>query len=75
MLLCDEPTGSLDYETGKRILEVLDEVNRETGTLTVLVTHNAAIASLADRVLRMRDGRIVAEERNEVRATPSDIEW
>jgi putative ABC transport system ATP-binding protein len=75
VLLCDEPTGSLDYETGKRILEVLDEVNRETGTLTVLVTHNAAIAALADRVLRMRSGRIVSEERNPVRASPSDIEW
>jgi putative ABC transport system ATP-binding protein len=75
ILLCDEPTGSLDYETGKRILEVLDEVNRETGTLTILVTHNAAIARLADRVLRMRDGRIVAEERNEQRASPADIHW
>jgi putative ABC transport system ATP-binding protein len=75
VLLCDEPTGSLDYETGKRILEVLDQVNRETGTLTVLVTHNAAIGSLADRVLRMRDGRIVDQERNARRATPADIEW
>jgi putative ABC transport system ATP-binding protein len=75
VLLCDEPTGSLDYETGKRILEVIDEVNRATRTLTVLVTHNAAIASLADRVLRMRSGRIVAETRNEVRASPADIEW
>ena len=75
VLLCDEPTGSLDYETGKRILEVLDQVNRETGTLTVLVTHNAAIAALADRVLRMRDGRIVDEERNATRATPAEIRW
>jgi putative ABC transport system ATP-binding protein len=75
VLLCDEPTGSLDYETGKRILEVIDEVNRATNTLTVLVTHNAAIASLADRVLRMRSGRIVAETRNEKRASPADIEW
>jgi len=75
VLLCDEPTGSLDYETGKRILEVLDEVNRRIGTLTVLVTHNAAIAKLADRVLRMRSGRIVGEETNEVRASPADIEW
>jgi len=75
VLLCDEPTGSLDYETGKRILEVIDEVNRATNTLTVLVTHNAAIASLADRVLRMRSGRIVAETKNEKRATPADIEW
>jgi putative ABC transport system ATP-binding protein len=75
VLLCDEPTGSLDYETGKRILEVIDQVNRATHTLTVLVTHNAAIASLADRVLRMRSGRIVGEVRNAVRASPSDIEW
>lgn len=75
VLLCDEPTGSLDYETGKRILEVLDDVNRRIGTLTVLVTHNAAIAKLADRVLRMRSGRIVGEELHEVRASPSDIEW
>jgi len=75
VLLCDEPTGSLDYETGKRILEVLDQVNRETSTLTVLVTHNAAIARMADRVLRMRSGHITGEERNEVRASPADIEW
>ncbi|MEN8181146.1 MAG: ABC transporter ATP-binding protein [Myxococcota bacterium] len=75
VLLCDEPTGSLDYETGKLILEVLDQVNRETDTLTVVVTHNAAIGTLADRVLRMRSGRIVAEEKNETRASPADIEW
>ncbi|HSG50276.1 MAG TPA: ABC transporter ATP-binding protein [Longimicrobiales bacterium] len=75
VLLCDEPTGSLDYETGKRILEVLDQVNRETDTLTVLVTHNAAIARMADRVLRMRSGRIAGEERNDVRASPAEIEW
>jgi putative ABC transport system ATP-binding protein len=75
VLLCDEPTGSLDYETGKRILDVLDRVNRETGTLTVLVTHNAAIAALADRVLRMRSGRIVTEEVNARRASSADIEW
>ena len=54
---------------------MLDEVNRETGTLTVLVTHNAAIASLADRVLRMRSGRIVDEERHATRASPADIVW
>lgn len=75
VLLCDEPTGSLDYETGKRILEVLDEVNRETHTLTVLVTHNSAIAGMADRVLRMRSGRIVGEEEHSERLSPSEIEW
>ena len=75
VLLCDEPTGSLDYETGKRILEALDEVNRETGTLTVLVTHNAAIAAMADRVLRMSSGEIVSDERHEARVSPAEIEW
>jgi putative ABC transport system ATP-binding protein len=75
VLLCDEPTGSLDYETGKRILEALDEVNRETGTLTVLVTHNAAIAKMADRVLRMSSGEIVSDERHETRVSPAEIEW
>ncbi len=75
VLLCDEPTGSLDYQTGKRILEALDRVNRETATLTVLVTHNAAIGALADRVLRMRSGRIVDEERHAERASVDDVTW
>jgi putative ABC transport system ATP-binding protein len=75
VLLCDEPTGALDFETGKRVLEVLERTNRELGTLTVVITHNAAIAAMADRVLRMRSGRIVGEERNVRRASPSELEW
>jgi len=75
VLLCDEPTGALDYETGKRVLEVLERTNRELGTLTVVITHNAAIAGMADRVLRMRSGRIVSEERNARRASPAELEW
>ena len=75
VLLCDEPTGSLDFETGKLILDVLDQVNRETSTLTVVVTHNAAIGALADRVLYLRSGRIVQEQRTAARASPADIEW
>jgi len=75
VLLCDEPTGALDFETGKRVLEVLERTNRELGTLTVVITHNAAIAGMADRVLRMRSGRIVSEERNVRRASPSELEW
>ncbi len=75
VLLCDEPTGALDFETGKLVLDVLDRVNRELGTTTVVITHNAAIAGMADRVLKLRSGRIVEERRNAVRATPADLEW
>jgi len=75
VLLCDEPTGALDYATGKVVLEVLARVNRELGTITVLITHNAAIAAMADRVIRIGSGRIVGIERNERRAVPSEISW
>ena len=59
VLLCDEPTGALDYATGKLVLEVLEEVNRRLGTITVVITHNAAIAAMADRVIRISSGEIV----------------
>ena len=75
VLLCDEPTGALDYATGKLVLEVLERVNRELGTITVLITHNAAIAAMADRVIRIGSGRIVGIERNATRASPSEISW
>ncbi|HET9226717.1 MAG TPA: ABC transporter ATP-binding protein [Thermoanaerobaculia bacterium] len=75
VLLCDEPTGALDFETGKLVLEVLDHVNRELGTTTAVITHNAGIAAMADRVIRMRSGRIVEIRRNAVRAAPADLEW
>jgi putative ABC transport system ATP-binding protein len=75
VLLCDEPTGALDVETGKLVLEVLANVNRELRTTTVVITHNAAIAAMADRVLRMHSGRIVSEVRNEHKASPAEIEW
>ncbi|HEX6052743.1 MAG TPA: ABC transporter ATP-binding protein [Gemmatimonadaceae bacterium] len=75
VLLCDEPTGALDFETGKRVLEVLNLVNREVGTTTAIITHNAAIAALGDRVVRMSSGRIVERTRNASRASPDDIRW
>jgi putative ABC transport system ATP-binding protein len=75
VLLCDEPTGALDFETGKRVLEVLNRVNAETGTTTAIITHNAAIAGLGDRVVRMSSGQIVERRRNERRASPQEIEW
>jgi putative ABC transport system ATP-binding protein len=75
VLLCDEPTGALDYATGKLVLEVLERVNRELGTITVVITHNAAIAAMADRVIRISSGRIVDIHRNEIRASPGEISW
>ncbi len=75
VLLCDEPTGALDYPTGKLVLEAIERVNRELGTTTAIITHNAAIADMADRVLRMRSGEIVEIKRNEKKAAPADLVW
>jgi putative ABC transport system ATP-binding protein len=75
VLLCDEPTGALDFETGVRVLEVLERTNRELGTLTAIITHNAAIAAMADRVVRLRSGQIVAIEHNPRRAAPAELQW
>ncbi len=75
VLLCDEPTGALDFKTGKLVLEVIEHVNRELGTTTAVITHNAAIARMADRVIHMSSGRIVETTRNQQRATPSQLEW
>ena len=75
VLLCDEPTGALDYETGKLVLEVIARINAELGTTAMVITHNAAIAAIADRVLRLGDGRIVGEERPARKLTPAEISW
>jgi putative ABC transport system ATP-binding protein len=75
VLLCDEPTGALDVETGKLVLQVLARVNSEFGTTTAVITHNVAIAAMADRVLRMHSGKIISATRNARRAQPSEIEW
>jgi putative ABC transport system ATP-binding protein len=75
VLLCDEPTGALDYSTGKLVLEAIERVNRELETTTAIITHNAAIAGMADRVLRMRSGEIAEVQRNEKRASPKDLVW
>ena len=75
VLLCDEPTGALDYATGKLVLDVLERVNRELHTITVVITHNAAIAAMADRVIRISSGRIVEIRRNEKKATPAELAW
>jgi len=75
VLLCDEPTGALDSATGVLVLQALELTNRETGALTVVITHNAVIADMADRVLQLSDGRIVRERRNASRAPASELRW
>lgn len=75
VLLCDEPTGALDYATGKRVLDVIARINRELGTTTAVITHNAPIALMADRVIRLRSGEIVETAINETKLTPDDLSW
>jgi putative ABC transport system ATP-binding protein len=76
VLLCDEPTGALDISTGIVVLEALARVNAELGTTTIVITHNAAIASMADRVIRLADGRVVADEQRTGRKlAPRELSW
>ena len=75
VLLCDEPTGALDISTGVVVLEALARVNAELGTTTVVITHNAAIASMAHRVIRLADGRVVAVEQRTERVSPRELSW
>jgi putative ABC transport system ATP-binding protein len=75
VLLCDEPTGALDLETGKVVLAALAQANRELGTTTLIITHNAAIAAMAHRVIHMQSGQITEILRNDTRATPAELEW
>jgi len=75
LVLCDEPTGSLDVETGCQVLEVIEAAGRETGAAIILVTHNAAIAPMADRVLHLRDGVIEREERSSSPIAAADLSW
>jgi putative ABC transport system ATP-binding protein len=75
VLLCDEPTGALDYQTGKLVLEVIAKINAELGTTAMVITHNAAIAGMADRIFKLGDGKIVGESRPERKLTPAEISW
>ena len=75
VLLCDEPTGALDYATGKVVLDVIARINRDLGTTVIVITHNASIAGMADRVLRLADGRIAGVEVNAKRLTAAEIAW
>ncbi len=75
VLLCDEPTGALDVRTGIVVLEAIERVNRELGALTVIITHNAVMAAMADRVIHLSDGRVHHQRRNDHRAAPGSLEW
>jgi putative ABC transport system ATP-binding protein len=75
VLLCDEPTGALDISTGIVVLEALARVNAEIGTTTVVITHNAAIASMADRVIRLADGRVMSVEDRTEKLSPQELVW
>lgn len=74
-LLCDEPTGALDLATGVIVLDAIARINAELGTTTILITHNASIASMADLVVRLADGHVVSVERNTIKRRPQDLEW
>ncbi len=75
VLLCDEPTGALDYSTGVIVLEVIQRVNRELGTTTAVITHNASISAMADRVVSLSDGKIASVSLNESKRSPRELEW
>lgn len=75
ILLCDDPTGALDYKTGKEILKLIETVNQKYGNTVIMVTHNDAIRLMADRVVRLRDGAIRSNETNAVKVPAQDLEW
>jgi putative ABC transport system ATP-binding protein len=75
VLLCDEPTGALDVHTGVLVLEAISRINRELGTTTAVITHNAVIADMADRVISISDGKIVNVHRNESKRPASELTW
>jgi len=75
LLLCDEPTGNLDFETGKRIIGLMRNLGRQRGKTFVVATHNTAIAAIADRVVRLRDGRVVEIQVNEAPLDPDQLRW
>ncbi|MCA8957079.1 MAG: ATP-binding cassette domain-containing protein, partial [Planctomycetes bacterium] len=75
VLLCDEPTGALDIETGRQVLRALRDIHRQTGTATAVITHNAAIAQMAHRVVTLADGRVASERQNPHPADPDELAW
>ena len=75
VLLCDEPTGALDIATGILVLEAIQQVNQQLGTTTAVITHNAAVADMADRVVSLSDGRVISDRRNDTKLKASELRW
>lgn len=75
ILLCDEPTGALDYKTSKEILKLIEKINRKYGNTVIMVTHNDAIKNMADRVIKIRDGMVRKDYRNENKVPAAELEW
>ena len=75
LLLCDEPTGALDYQTGKAILKLLQDTGRKTGMTVIIITHNSALTAMADRVIKVRNGTVISEKTNLNPVDVSEIEW
>ena len=75
LLLCDEPTGALDYQTGKAILKLLQDTGRKTGMTVIIITHNSALTAMADRVIRVKNGTVVSVEQNSQPVDVAEIEW
>ena len=75
LLLCDEPTGALDYNTGKAILKLLQDTSRQKGVTVIIITHNSALTAMADRVIRVKNGTVVSETVNDAPISVEDIEW
>jgi len=75
ILLCDEPTGALDYNTSKEILRLIEEINAKYGSTVIMVTHNSALADMADRVIKLRDGQIRKNYRNEAKKSAAELDW
>lgn len=75
ILLCDEPTGALDYVTSKEILKLIEDINKKYGSTIIIVTHNDAIKNMADKVYKLRDGKIVSEYTNESKTPAAELEW
>lgn len=75
ILLCDEPTGALDSQTGTMVLEAIDTVNREVGTTTILITHNVTVGNMADRAITLSDGKVASVIKNETRCAARDLRW
>lgn len=75
MILCDEPTGALDYQTGKAVLKLLQDTCRETGKTVLIITHNSALTRMADRVIRIRSGQAIGTEVNSAPTPVEQIEW